>query len=144
MIEKGNKVKIEYEGSFDDGTVFDSSANHESSFEFTIGNNEVIPGFEEGLMGMNKGEEKKIRILAKDAYGEIRQDLINKVPKTLLPEGMKVEKGMLLGLQAPDGRKIPALIEDVSDTEITINLNHPLAGKNLDFKLKVIEVLNSK
>jgi len=144
MIEKGNKVKIEYEGSFDDGTVFDSSAAHEQAFEFTIGNNEVIPGFEDALIGMEVGQEKKIQIIAKDAYGEIRQDLINKVPKSLLPEGMKAEKGMMLGLQAPDGRKIPALIEDVSDTEITINLNHPLAGKNLNFKLKVIEVHNSK
>jgi len=144
MIEKGNKVKIEYEGSFDDGTIFDSSAAHESAFEFTIGNNEVIPGFEDGLIGMNEGEEKQVKILAKDAYGEIRQDLINKVPKTLLPEGMNVQKGMLLGLQAPDGRKIPALIEDVSENDITLNLNHPLAGKNLNFKLKVIEVHNSK
>jgi FKBP-type peptidyl-prolyl cis-trans isomerase 2 len=139
-IKSGSKVKIEYEGTLDDGSVFDSSSKQGKPLEFTLGQNQVIPGFEKAVLEMEKGEEKKIKIEAKDAYGERNDALTKKFPKTNLPENLSPKKGMVLGLQSPDGRQIPALISDVTETDVTLDLNHPLAGQNLNFKLKVLEV----
>jgi FKBP-type peptidyl-prolyl cis-trans isomerase 2 len=139
-IKSGSKVKIEYEGTLDDGSVFDSSSKQGKPLEFTLGQNQVIPGFEKAVLEMEKGEEKKIKIEAKDAYGERNDALTKKFPKTNLPENLSPKKGMILGLQSPDGRQIPALISDVTETDVTLDLNHPLAGQNLNFKLKVLEV----
>ena len=140
-IKKGNKVKLEYEGSLDNGEVFDSSSKHGQLLEFTIGEGKVIPGFENAVVGMKKGEEKTIKIMPKDAYGDKNPEMIQKIPKEQLPEQVKnIKAGMVLGMQSPDGKQFPVLISDVSNTDITIDLNHPLAGKNLNFKIKVVEV----
>jgi FKBP-type peptidyl-prolyl cis-trans isomerase 2 len=141
VVKTGNKVKIEYEGSLDSGEVFDSSSSHGQALEFTIGEKQVIPGFENAVIGMEKGQEKQIKIKPKDAYGEKNPELIQKVPKAQLPEQVKdIKPGMILGMQTPDGRKFPVHVADVSEEDITIDLNHPLAGQNLNFKIKVIEV----
>lgn len=140
MVKAGDKVTIEYEGSFDDGTVFDSSAKHEKPLEFVIGQKQVIPGFESAVLEMEKGQEKQIKIESNDSYGERNDDLVKKVPKSQLPENLDPKPGMVLGLQGPDGRQIPAPIVAVSDEDVTLDLNHPLAGKNLNFKIKLLDV----
>jgi len=141
VIEKGNKVKIEYEGSLDDGQVFDSSEKHGQVLEFTIGEGRVIPGFENAVIGMEKGQEKTIKIEPKDAYGETRPELMKKIPKEQIPEEArdKVKPGMVLGMQTPQGQ-IPVKIVEVGENDITLDLNHPLAGHNLNFKIKVVDV----
>ena len=141
-IEKGKKVKIEYEGSLDSGQVFDSSEKHGKPLEFTIGEGKVIPGFENAVMGMEKGQEKTIKIESKDAYGEKKPELMKKIPKEQLPEDVreKVQAGMVLGMQTPQGQNIPVNVVDVSESEITLDMNHPLAGQNLNFKIKVVDV----
>jgi len=138
-VKKGNKVKIEYTGKFDDGNVFDTSEGRDP-IEFVVGEGKVIKGFEEGVIGMEKGEEKEIKIKPKQAYGERKEELIRKVPKETLNIGKEPEKGMVLALATPDGKQIPAIIEKVDEKEITLDLNHPLAGKNLNFKIKVADV----
>jgi FKBP-type peptidyl-prolyl cis-trans isomerase 2 len=140
-ITNGNKVKIEYEGSFDSGEVFDSSAKHGQPLEFTVGEKQVIPGFEAAVLGMEKGQEKKISIEAKDAYGEKNPELMKKLEKTNLPEEIQknVKVGMVLGMQSPDGRQMPVNVIEVDDTTVTLDLNHPLAGKNLNFNLKIVD-----
>lgn len=141
-VEKGNKVKIEYEGKLDNGDVFDSSEKHGQDLEFTIGQGRVIPGFENAVLGMEKGQEKEVKIEAKDAYGEKRPELTQKIPKSQLPEDVqeKVQAGMVLGMQTPQGQQVPVNVLEVSDSEITLDMNHPLAGKNLNFKIKVIDI----
>jgi len=141
VIEKGNKVKMEYEGSLDNGQVFDSSEKHGQLFEFTIGEGKVIPRFESAIIGMEKGQEKTIKIESKDAYGEVKPELMRKVPKEQLPEEArdKVKPGMVLGMQTPQGQ-IPARIAEVGEEDITLDLNHPLAGHNLNFKIKIVDV----
>jgi len=141
-IEKGKKVKIEYEGSFDNGKVFDSSEKHGQPLGFVLGEGKVIPGFENAVMEMEKGQEKNIKIEAKDAYGEKKPELINKIPKTQLPEEIrdKVQPGMVLGMQTPQGQQMPVNIIEVGDTEVTLDFNNPLAGQNLNFKIKVVDV----
>ena len=140
-IKKGSKIKVEYEGTLDNGEVFDTSKGRDP-LEFTVGEGKIIPGFENALIGMKKGEEKKIKIESKDAYGETNPELLKKLPKTQLPEDAreKIKPGMVLGMKAPDGRQVPVRVTGVGDSDITLDLNHPLAGKNLNFKLKVIDV----
>jgi len=141
-IEKGNKVKIEYEGSLDNGKVFDSSEKHGQPLEFVIGEGKVIPGFENAVIGMEKGQEKTVKIESKDAYGEKRPELMKKIPKTQLPKEAqdKVQPGMVLGMQTPQGQQIPVKVAEVGEDDITLDLNHPLAGQNLTFKIKVVGV----
>ena len=139
-LKKGQKVKVEYEGKLEDGTLFDSSERAGKPLEFTIGEKMVIPGFEAGIVEMKKGEEKEIKISPKDAYGEERKDLVKEVPKDALPKGQEPKEGMMLALQSPDGRQIPAKITKVTDKSIMIDLNHPLAGKTLIFKVKLVDI----
>ena len=139
-VAKGDKVKVEYTGTFDDGTVFDASSNHGQPLEFEVGSGQVIKGFDDAVLGMKKGEEKKIVIPAAEAYGEVRSELHKKVPRQQLPQDQEPKVGMILALGMPNGQQFPARIIAVTKDEVTIDLNHPLAGKTLHFKIKVAEI----
>jgi len=138
-IEEGKKVKIEYEGKLDDGQVFDSSKS-KGPLEFTIGEGQVIPKFEDEIKAMKKGEEKEINIKAEDGYGQRNDQLKKKVPKDALPKEKKLKEGMGLMVTTPDGKKFPAKIDKIEDENVVVDLNHPLAGQNLNFKVKLLEV----
>ena len=139
-IKQGSKVSIEYEGSFDDGKVFDSSKTHGKPLEFEIGAKMIIPGLEKALIGMKKDEEKTIHIESAEAYGEPNPQAVQVIPKDNLPKEQKPEVGMTLVAQLPNGQGMPGRITKVTDKEVTIDFNHPLAGKALNFKVKVVEV----
>ena len=139
-IKKGDKVKVEYTGTFDDGTVFDSSEQHGKPLEFEIGTGQIIPGFENAIMGMKKNEEKEIKLKPEEAYGELNPELIRKIPREQLPPGQEPKEGMILIINLPTGQRVPAKITEVTDKEVTIDLNHPLAGKTLNFKVKVVGI----
>ena len=136
--KKGSKVKVEYTGKFEDGTIFDSSKNHGQPLEFEVGAGMVVPGFDNAVLGMEKGEEKEVTIPAKEAYGEHTDELVKDVPKNKMPEG--VEEGMVLGMSLPNGHQIPARVVQVTDSHVKIDLNHPLAGKTLIFEIKLVEI----
>lgn len=144
MIKKGYKVKVEYEGRFESGEVFDSSSHgdHNHPLEFTIGENQMIPGFEKNIIGMNKNEEKEFLIEAKEAYGEINPRFVNNVPRNALPKDQEPKENMQLMVGTPDGRQFPARITKVTKDFVTIDLNHPLAGKKLIFKVKIVGISN--
>ncbi|MBD3312102.1 peptidylprolyl isomerase [archaeon] len=139
-IKTGDKVKLEYEGTFDDGTVFDSSTHgdHSHPIEFEVGAGQVIQGLDKEVVGMKKGEEKEIKVQPSEAYGKPKSELVKKLPREQLPENVK--QGMILGLKLPDGKTIPARVVKLTSKEATIDLNHPLAGKVLNFKIKVVSV----
>ncbi|NOZ80474.1 MAG: peptidylprolyl isomerase [DPANN group archaeon] len=137
-VKEGDKVKVHYTGTLDDGTAFDSSEGKDP-LEFQVGAHQVIPGFEDGVIGMEKGAEKTIDIPSEKAYGNQNPQLIQKVPRDKIPADQKVEAGMMMGVGLPDGNQIPAKVTAVDDKEITIDMNHPLAGKNLHFKVKMEE-----
>lgn len=139
-VEKGNKVKVEYKGTLDDGSVFDSSETHGKPLEFKAGEGRVIPGFDKAVLGMEKGESKKVNIKSADAYGSPNPMLVKKVPKEQLPAGKEIKPGMLLAVGLPNGQQLPAKITAVDDKEVTIDLNHPLAGKDLTFEIKVVDI----
>ncbi len=140
IVNKGNKVKVEYTGTFEDGTVFDASEKHGQPLEFEAGSGQVIKGFEEAVLGMKNGEEKKIVIPAAEAYGEMKAELRKKVPRKQLPQDQEPKVGMILAVGLPNGQQFPARIVAVTADDVTIDLNHPLAGKTLHFKIKVVSV----
>lgn len=141
-IKKGNSVSLDYEGKLDDGTVFDSSkhGDHTHPLEFKVGEGSVILGFEKNVIGLKVGEEKTFKIPAKDAYGEIQKSLIQKVPREAFPKDQKLEEGMVVILDTPTGEKLPLRVEKVEEKEVTLDLNHPLAGKDLTFNIKILEI----
>ena len=143
-VKEGDTVKVEYEGRFEDGQVFDSSTRDGKSnpIEFKVGAHMVIPGFEEAVIGMSQNEEKEVTIEPEKAYGKPNPELKKDVPKSALPQDQEPKVGMTLVMTAQNGQQIPAKVVEVHDNKIVIDLNHPLAGKKLIFKIKIIEVSN--
>jgi|TARA_B100001971_G_C18226570_1_gene560890 FKBP-type peptidyl-prolyl cis-trans isomerase 2 len=139
-VKKGDKIKVEYTGTLEDGTVFDTTQG-KHPLEFEVGSGQIIKGFDNAVTGMEKGQEKEVKLESKDAYGDPNLQLVKKVPRDQLPKGQEPKAGMILGITAPNGMQIPAKIMEVNDKEITIDLNPPLAGKNLNFKIKVIDIV---
>lgn len=135
-IKKGDKVKIDYKGTLDDGSVFDTSEGKQP-VEFEVGTGQVIKGFETAVEGMAKGDSKQIKLKPEEAYGQPDPKLVQKVPKDKLPEEAK--PGMMLMVTLPQGQQIPAKIKEMDDKEAVIDLNHPLSGKNLNFDIKVVD-----
>lgn len=143
-IQKGNKVKLDYEGRFETGEIFDTSkhGDHSHPLEFEAGSGKVIPGFDEAVIGLEKDQEKEFTIPPEKAYGMPNPQLKQKIPRTSLPplpEGMTLKPGLSLAMKTPDGHTMPATIAEVSDTEVTLDLNHPLAGKTLIFKIRILD-----
>lgn len=140
MVENGQKIKIHYTGTLDDGSQFDSSAGRDP-LEFEVGAGMVIPGFDKGVLGMAPGEKKSIHIPAAEAYGEPRDEMVMQFERSQLPEGLEPEVGMGLHMQGPQGQPIPVKITTVEEKTITIDANHPLAGQNLNFELELVEIV---
>ncbi len=138
-VKKGDKVKIEYTGKLEDGKVFDTSEGR-APLEFEAGAGKVIPGFDKAVEGMELNEEKTFSIKSEEAYGPVRKELVQEFPRDKLPEKPEPEVGMMLALQGPDGRQIPAKITKVESDKVTIDINHPLAGKDLTFEIKVVGI----
>lgn len=143
-VKKGDTVKVYYTGTLEDGTVFDSSESHGTSLEFQIGANQVIPGFENATVGMKEGEEKEVKLSVTDAYGEYNPQMVRKVPRSQLPKDQEPKVGMILMVGLPNGMQVPVKIVEVTDKDVSIDLNHPLAGHALNFKIKIVGIGDSK
>ena len=140
-VKEGDIVKVEYTGTLDDGTVFDTSKGKEP-LEFRIGEGKIIKGFEEAVIGMEKGEEKDVKIPPEKAYGHRNPELVAEVPREQFPESMELKEGMMITLDVPNLGQLPATITKVEGDKITIDLNPPLAGKTLNFKIKVVDIIS--
>jgi len=139
-IKEGDTVKVHYTGKIADGTVFDSSKEREP-LEFTIGEGKLIPGFEKAVVGMSVGDSNTVTIPSDEAYGEKRDDMVVDVEKTQIPEDISPEVGQQLQIQQKDGGAIPVVITDVTDENVKLDANHPLAGQDLTFEIEVVEVV---
>jgi FKBP-type peptidyl-prolyl cis-trans isomerase 2 len=143
-VKTGDTVKVEYEGFFDGGEVFDSTDAHGGEpLEFTVGAHQVVPGFENGVIGKELNEEFKIRLEPEDAYGPYDPEAMQKVPKSNFPTNFEPQVGMMLQIEQAHGdhsHNIPVVIKEISEAEITLDFNHPMAGKVLNFKMKVIAI----
>jgi peptidylprolyl isomerase len=138
-VQVGSKVKVEYKGLLTDGTLFDQSGEG-TPIDFVVGEKRLIAGFENGVVGMAEGDTKTLNIPAAEAYGPWDQDLLKKIAKTSIPADFQAVKGMTVKLHLPNGSAVPALIHDIIDDGIIVDLNHPLAGKDLVFEVKVVEI----
>lgn len=141
-IKKGDKVKVEYKGTLDDGTVFDSSEIRGMPLEFVVGAGQVMKAFENAVIGMEKGEEKEIKLQPSEAYGVRNPQLIKKISRSQIPKEIAPKLGLNVKLDQPDGTTASGRVVEVTDKEVTVDLNHPMAGKVLNFKVKAIDVLS--
>jgi FKBP-type peptidyl-prolyl cis-trans isomerase 2 len=135
----GDTVKVHYTGKLDDGSVFDSSVEREP-LEFTLGNGQLIPGFENGVIGMKTGEKKSVTIPADEAYGPRKDDLVVRVGKDKVPGHITPEPGLDVQIKQPDGMVINMVVTEVTDSEVTFDANHPLAGQDLTFDIELVDI----
>ncbi|PKG51144.1 MULTISPECIES: FKBP-type peptidyl-prolyl cis-trans isomerase [Olleya] len=139
QVKENNTVKVNYTGKLSDGQIFDSSEGREP-LEFTLGQGQLIPGFEKGVIDMKLNEKKTITIAKEEAYGDVNPALIQEVSKSDLPEDMTPAVGMGLVSKTEDGRETNLLVVEVKDETIVLDANHPLAGKDLIFDLEVVGI----
>lgn len=140
MSNEGKIVKINYVGTLDDGTQFDSSYDHGQPIEFTCMAGDVIAGFDNAVVDMEVGEKKAIHLEPEEAYGEVREELIQKVPVENVPNADELPVGETVYMQGPDGVPFPVQVASVEDGIVTFDMNHPMAGKPLNFMLELVEV----
>ena len=139
-VKANDTVKVHYTGKLDNGQIFDSSVDREP-LEVTLGQGMLIPGFEKGLIDMEVNENKTITIPKEEAYGKVRQELFQRIDRSELPESIKPEVGMGLVAQNPDGSERQLRVAEVTETDIVVDANHPLAGQDLTFDLQLVEIV---
>jgi peptidylprolyl isomerase len=139
-VERGDTVKVHYTGRLENGMVFDCTTSN-SPLIFIIGEGELIPGFEEAVMGMKEGESKKVKVPADKAYGPYHKDLAMVVDHDQLPEDFEPEVGEQLEMPHEMGYPIVYTVTQVSESTVTLDANHILAGKDLIFEIQLVEIL---
>lgn len=139
-VQQEDTVQVHYTGTLSSGEVFDSSREREEPLEFTVGQKQLIPGFENGILDMEVNETKTINIPAAEAYGERRDDLIQEVPKSELPPELEPEVGMPLSTQTAEGQQLRLVVTEVKDESIVVDANHPLAGQDLTFDVELVAI----
>ena len=138
--KKGDKVKVNFTGKLVDGTIFGSTENEEP-FEFTIGEKNMLPGFEDAVIGMEIGEKKKIILSPEDAYGPHKKELVHIMERSGFPPEINLEVGKRLRVRTKDGKHIIVTIKDFTEDSIVLDENDPLAGKTLTFNIELVEII---
>jgi len=142
-VKHGDKIKVHYHGKLNNGDTFDSSEGREP-LEFTVGEGQVIKGFDEGVKGMKVGDKKTIEIPVGDAYGEKNKEMLIEFPMSQFPPDMKPEQGMQLMMNNGAGQSFPVVVAEVKDDSVILDANHPLAGQDLTFDLELVEIVPPK
>ncbi len=141
-VKKGDTVKVHYTGTLDSGDTFDSSEGKDP-ISFTVGSGQVIKGFDVAVIGMKKGEEKSIKIKPEDAYGQRNENYTKEVPRQGNLSNQSLKPGMMLVFGTQAGQKMAAMIKEIKQETLVLDFNHPLAGKTLNFKIKVTDIKSS-
>ena len=139
-VKTGDKVAVHYTGWLEDGQKFDSSLDSGETFKFQVGRGMVIKGFDEAVLGMNVGDKKKVDIAPEDAYGEKNDKNIFTVARDMFPPDAEITKGAVFEMHGEQGQVIPVIVVDENETEVSIDANHPLAGKVLTFEIELMEI----
>ncbi len=140
MSNEGKKVKCHYTGTLDDGTKFDSSYDRGEPIEFKCMAGMMIPGFDAAVKDMEVGETKQVHIPAAQAYGERDERMVQKVPVNQIPNGDKLPVGEKIFMQGPGGQPFPVFVASIENGIATFDMNHELAGKDLNFEITLVEV----
>ncbi|HKK84997.1 MAG TPA: peptidylprolyl isomerase [Roseovarius sp.] len=138
-VKSGDTVRIHYTGTLTDGQTFDSSEGRDP-LEFTVGSGQIIPGLEAAIPGMEVGEKKTVEIAADDAYGQPDPNAQQAVPRAEIPDDIPLDLGTQLQVQTPQGQVMPVTVVEVTEEQVTLDANHPLAGKDLTFKIELVEI----
>lgn len=139
QAKKGDTVKIHYTGKLDDGTVFDTSSDRDP-LQFLVGSGQVIPGFDEAVIGMAPGDTKTANIPADKAYGPRQEEMVMEVNIDQFPPSITPEVGQQLELKTPEGHPVIVRVTSVSDTTVVLDANPPLAGKDLTFEIELVAI----
>lgn len=140
QVKSGDTVAIHYTGTLADGSTFDSSDGRDP-LEFVVGSGQIIPGLDKALPGMDVGDKKVVEIPCAEAYGEANPANRQAIPREQIPADIPLEMGLTLQMQSPDGQHVmPVTVVELSDTEVTLDANHALAGKDLTFAIEVMSV----
>ena len=140
QVENGNTVSVHYRGTLNDGTEFDSSHSRNEALTFQVGAGQMISGFDSAVVGMAVGETKNISLSPENAYGETIPEAITDVPKTAFPEGYNFQVDEMVHGQNDLGQPVVGRIHEVKDQEVTIDFNHPMAGKDLNFEIELVSI----
>lgn len=140
QAQTGDKVKLHYTGSLQDGSVFDTSQGR-APLEFTLGENQVIPGFENAVLGMAPGESKTVNIPADQAYGQRNENMVLEVPPEQFPDDIDPKLGDQLQIRQQDGSAVNVVVSEVTDSMVRLDANHPLAGEDLIFEINLVEIV---
>lgn len=138
-VKAGDTVQLHYTGTLLDGTTFDSSDGRDP-LEFVVGSGQIIPGLDVAIPGMKVGDKKVVKIGADDAYGQSNPEMRQAVPREGIPADIPLEVGLQLQMQTPDGQAMPVTVVDVSEATVTLDANHPLAGKDLQFDIELVKI----
>lgn len=140
QAEQGDTVRIHYTGRLEDGTVFDTSRDRDP-IQFTIGDGRLMPpGFEQAVVGMRPGESNTVRVPMEDAFGPYREEMVVMVDRDRFPGDLKLEVGQTLEITSSGGQRTLATVTNISDATVTLDANHPLAGKDLILDVRLIEI----
>tara|TARA_B100000287_G_scaffold429454_1_gene482831 strand:- start:45 stop:500 length:456 start_codon:yes stop_codon:yes gene_type:complete len=139
-VSNGSNVTLHYKGTLKNGEVFDDSKARGSTMSITVGQGRLIKGFESALIGMSEGQTKSIALSSDEAYGPVRPDAIVTAPKSAFPEDFVFQEGVQVTGRTPEGQMSYAKIISFTDTEVTLDHNHPLAGKDLNFQIELVEI----
>lgn len=139
QIKSGDTVAIHYTGTLLDGSTFDSSEGRDP-LSFTVGSGEIIPGLDTAMPGLAVGDTKKVEIAAVDAYGPLNPELRQAIPREGIPDDIPLEIGTQLQMQTPEGQAMPVTVVDADEATVTLDANHPLAGKDLIFDIEVVSI----
>ncbi len=138
-IQHNDNVSVHYTGTFEDGEIFDSSRER-GPLSFEVGAGQMIKGFDEAVVGMEVGESKQITLAPEEAYGPRNDEMMVDLPNSSFPEDMELEVGMQLQLTNQNGQPVPATVANIGDENVTMDVNHPMAGKTLVFDIEIVEV----
>jgi peptidylprolyl isomerase len=139
-VKMGDTVKVHYTGKLDDGTVFDTSINSEP-LQFKIGEGQLIPDFEQAVIGMNPGESKTFQIPSDNAYGPPQEDLVKVVKRSEFPPDLEPRIDQRLQVRQSDGQTFAVTVTAITEEEVTLDGNHPLAGQDLTFDIQLAEIV---
>lgn len=140
QAKAGDTVKVHYTGKLDDGTIFDTSTDREP-LQFIIGEGQLIPDFEQAVIGMDLGESKTIQIPSDKAYGPYHEEMVMVVERSEFPAELEPEVDQRLQVRQSDNQVFEVMVTDVSETKVTLDGNHPLADKDLTFDIQLSEIL---
>lgn len=139
QAKPGDTLHIHYKGTLDDGSVFDSSEGRDP-LTFQLGSGQIIPGLDAGVTGMSVGETRSVRVEPAEAYGDYEPGLLHAVDRAQVPDSIPTEPGTPLQVQTQDGQAMNVTIAEVTESEIILDANHPLAGKALTFDVELVEI----